>query len=130
VLTLRCEHPGHPYVHRLGPAPYFRLAGTSLQVGPDDRQVGYYARGLWHAGGREFLTLTVESPAAVRFEHHGGAGSGAHGPFELVRLLDGALWYGLRADQLLASYDDESQCWYSHVDQRHCAAAVLMAPAG
>jgi hypothetical protein len=122
VLTLRFEAPESRQVHHLGPAPYFRLQGKSLRAGPDDREVGIYDNGTWHLGGEAFIVFTTESSARVRFE---GRGQATHGPFERVKLVDGAIRC---EDRLLARYDRLTCLWYSYSDQQEYPAAVL-APA-
>src|SRR5262249_30521698 len=124
VLTLRCDRPGHPSVPRLGPAPYFRLVGDSLRAGPEDTEVGCYRNGRWQVRGHAFLTLTTQGPAVVRFES-----GGTYGPFPSVEVLAGTLWHGAKADRLLASYDEESDSWFSYPDGHHFPPVVL-SPAG
>jgi hypothetical protein len=106
----------------VGPAPYFRIAGNSLRAGPGDVEVGYYADGAWHIGGKAFLTATADAPAKVRFE---GSGAGTHGPFEWVHLVDGAIRHGVNAAVVLAKFDEDSQQWHVYAEGRDCPVAIL-----
>ena len=127
MLSLTFEHPVHRETRAVGPAPYFRLAGNALRAGPDDAAVAVYEGGAWHVGGKSFLTVTVGEPATIRFEGDGEGCSGTHGPFEQVKLVDGAIRCGPKLRTLLAKFDEDSQSWFIYADQSSCPAAVLSA---
>jgi hypothetical protein len=125
VLALLFEHPTQGERLTVGPAPYFRLAGKSLRAGPGDEEVGFYENGMWHLAGKAFLTATADSPAQVEFRHDGDPSSGTHGPFENLKLVDGAIRHGPKSGAVLAKFDEDSQTWYSYADRKDCPVAVL-----
>ena len=128
MLTLHFEHPATRDDHSIGPAPYFRFAGSSLRAGPQDQEVASYAGGMWHINGRSFTTVTPQSPATVRFESADQSCSETYGPFDQVRLVDGFMRYGNQFKQILARLDEQSQLWYVYPAQRDCPTAMLVTP--
>jgi hypothetical protein len=127
---LQFEHPASREVLSVGPAPYFVVRGGELLAGPGEEPVGHYQDGLWHAGGRSFTAVTPDAPTAVRFEANGGESCvEERGPFEHVKLIDGAIRHGPRLGRLLAKFDEGSQSWVVYPGRKTCHTAVL-APAG
>src|SRR5688572_13575932 len=110
MLTLIFE-PLSGATHTVGPTPSFRLAGTSLRLGPQDVEVATYRNGQWHVAGRSFTVILVEKRATVHFEPPAQGSSTAFGPFERVRLVDGAIRYGEKSGVLLARLDEGSRRW-------------------
>jgi hypothetical protein len=126
---LHFEHPASRDVLSVGPAPYFVVRGASLLAGPDEEPVGFYADGLWHVAGRSFTAARPDVPTAVQFQDNGSHSGEALGPFEHVKLVDGAIRQGPRLGRLLAKFDDESQLWLVYPGRKKCHSAVL-SPAG
>ena len=124
MITLYLEHPVSQQVRRIGPAPYFRLKADTLVSGPDDVVIGTYQNGVWTVNGDVFLTLAADAPARVRFE---GNGSGNHdfGPFERLKVVDGAIRHGPNAVELLARLDEEKQAWYVYSEQKNYPVAIV-----
>jgi hypothetical protein len=127
MLVLRFEHPVNRQSYRVGPAPYFRIDGSALVAGPDNRVVAQYQNGTWQVGGTSFLTATAEAPARVLFTDDSQSGAGPHGPFTELKLVDGAVRHGNGFHQLLARFDEQSQTWYAYADQRHYPIVLLSA---
>jgi hypothetical protein len=109
----------------LGPAPYFRMAGSVLQAGPDDREVGRYHNGSWRIGGNHSPFLSVQSSAKIHFEKDGCPCSGAYGPLDGVQIADRHLWYGGVLRLALARLDALAQSWHVYPSQEMCPVAVL-----
>ena len=128
MLRLQFEHPASPEALSVGPAPYFLVRGGALLAGPKDEPVAYYEDGLWHAAGRSFTAVKPDGPTTVQFQEDGSRCSGPLGPFEHVKLIDGAIRHGPRLGRLLAKFDDESQLWLVYPSRKQCHTAVL-APA-
>ncbi len=130
MLRLQFEHPASREVLSVGPAPYFVVRGAALLAGPGEEPVGFYADGLWHVAGRSFTAIKPDGPTAVQFQENGSQScTDALGPFEHVKLVDGAIRQGPRLGRLLAKFDDESGTWLVYPGRKKCHSAVL-SPAG
>ncbi len=123
MLTLRCE-PIAGIAHSIGPAPYFRIEGGTLRIGPANAEVGTHQGGLWQIGGRYFTTLALETPTTIRFEG-GDSCEGTHGPFDRVRLVDGVIRHGAHSGQLLARLDEESGSWHVYNNAGDCHKVII-----
>ena len=128
MLTLHFEHPISNQIHMVGPAPYFRISGDDVRVGPNDAVVATYRNGIWTLDGTSFLTITVEVTAAIRFEGNGDPDGMSYGPFECLRVVDGAIRHGPNAIELLARLDEGTQAWYVYAEQRNYRVAILALP--
>ncbi len=128
MLTLRLEHPLNDQVHVVGPAPFFRIEGPTLFTGPDKRQAAVYRGGFWQANGNAFLTLTPEAPVRVEFIYSEPQTAGPHGPFEELRVVDGAIRHGPRLAALLARFDERMQAWYVCPEARNSPVVILSMP--
>lgn len=126
MFDLRLENPVTSQVHTLGPVPYVKFVGGSLRVGPDDREVASYRDGTWHVDGDGFLSIAVGQPVTVRFEEpDNGSCAAPLGPFDHVKVVDGAIRQGPRLGRLVARLDEDAQSWYVYSDRKNCPAAVL-----
>ncbi len=126
MLTLYLEHPVNQQIRRVGPAPYFRITGDTLLAGPDERIIGTYENGVWAVENDVFLIIGADHPTKVRFESNGES-CADYGPFERLKVVDGAIRHGPNAIELLARLDDQAQLWYVYAEQKYCPAAVLVA---
>jgi hypothetical protein len=125
MLTLQFEHPVSRQVQVVGPAPYFRISGDDLRAGPSDAIVATYRNGVWTLEGDSFLTIAAEVPAAIRFEDNGNPGGSSYGPYERLRVVDGAIRHGPNAIELLARLDERTQAWYVYAEQKNYPFVVL-----
>ena len=57
----------------LGPAPFFRIEGVTLQQGPDHSVVGRYFDHHWEIGDRFVSSYECVEPVCLHFEGAGGA---------------------------------------------------------
>jgi hypothetical protein len=128
MITLQFEHPVSHQVQTVGPAPYFRITGDDLRAGPNDAVVATYRNGVWTVNGDSYLTIATESPTAIRFEGNGTPSPSQYGPFERLRVVDGAIRHGPNAIELLARLDEAKQAWYVYAEQKNYSIAVLAKP--
>jgi hypothetical protein len=76
----------------LGPAPYFRVEGPTLQQGPDRAVVARYFDFHWEFGARFVSSYEYIDPVLLHFEDQHGALSRVYGPFQQVRFPDGSCY--------------------------------------
>jgi hypothetical protein len=130
VLELEFEHPASRETLSVGPAAYFIVKGCRLLAGPGEQEVGFYEDGLWHVEGRSFTAARAAAPTRIDFhEDAGGSCAAPLGPFEHMKLVDGAIRCGPKLGKLLARLDEDSQQWLIYPSRKKCSAAVL-SPAG
>ncbi len=110
----------------VGPAPYFRVAGNSLKVGPADLNIASYRQGRWHFPTESFASVSTRAPAQISFEAGADAAPVISGPFAQVRLVQNAIWNG--NGELVAEFEVESQSWWVYPGRVQCWGAVI-APA-
>jgi hypothetical protein len=121
VLSLHFEiEPGEDQA-LVGPAPYFRVAGNRLKVGPADLDIASYRQGRWHFPTGSFSSITARAPAQITFET--GASPMIAGPFAQVRLAQGAIWN--EEGEIVAEFEEESQSWWVYPGRVQCSGAVI-----
>ncbi len=124
MIKLQFEHPVSRQIQLVGPAPYFRLTGDDLRAGPSDAVVATYRNGIWTLDGDSYLTIAAEDATAIRFEGNGNGGS-LYGPYDRLRVVDGAIRHGPNAIELLARLDEGTQAWYVYAEQKNYPVVIL-----
>jgi hypothetical protein len=76
----------------LGPAPFFRIEGTTLQQGPDRSVVGRYFDHHWEIGNRFVSSYECADAVLLHFEGQGGESSRVYGPFQQLRFPNGSCY--------------------------------------
>jgi hypothetical protein len=76
----------------LGPAPFFRIEGSTLQQGPDHSVVGRYYDHHWEIGNRFVSSYECVDAVLLHFEGHAGESSGIYGPFQQLRFPNGSCY--------------------------------------
>jgi hypothetical protein len=123
MLSLHFEiEPGQDQA-LVGPAPYFRVAGNRLKVGPADLDVACYREGRWHFPTGSFAAVTARTPARISFETGAQDSPIISGPFAELRLAQGAIWNGDEA--LVAEFKEDSQSWWVYPGRVQCWGAVI-----
>jgi len=76
----------------LGPAPFFRIEGPTLQQGPDRSVVGQYSDHHWEIGNRFVSSYECVEAVLLHFEGAGGESSRIYGPFQQLRFPNGSCY--------------------------------------
>jgi hypothetical protein len=76
----------------LGPAPFFRIEGSTLQQGPDRSVVGRYYDHHWEIGSRFVSSYECAEAVLLHFEGPGGESSRIYGPFQQLRFPNGSCY--------------------------------------
>ncbi len=125
MVTVRFLRTDGTEVHRAGPFAWVRVAGGSLQAGPDGQEIARYRGGIWTLDGQSVPKYVVHgSTCSVRFEADSPDDSPLYGPFDQVELVDGAV-YVQPGRRLLARLDERDQSWYSYEDKRSWRSMVV-----
>jgi hypothetical protein len=109
----------------LGPAPYFRITGNFMRVGPDNTVAARYKNHFWEIQGQYFTSYRCVVPIAVHFEDAQGERSSQFGPFASLGVADGVAY----ADGVLfARLVEESQLWHSYAEGTYWPVMVITPP--
>jgi len=76
----------------LGPAPFFRIEGSTLQQGPDRSVVGRYFDHHWEIGNRFVSSYEFMDAVLLHFEGPAGESSRVYGPFQQLRFPNGSCY--------------------------------------
>jgi hypothetical protein len=76
----------------LGPAPFFRIEGPLLIMGPDRSVVGRYSDHHWEIGSRFVSSYECVDAVLLHFEGPQGEASRTYGPFQQVRFPNGSCY--------------------------------------
>jgi hypothetical protein len=106
----------------LGPAPYFRLEGSTLRVGPDDRVVATYRRHHWQVEGHHASSYECRDRTRVYFANPDGEQSKLLGPFARLHFPNGSCYAD---DFRIAEYAEESEHWLNCEDSTPWSAIVI-----
>lgn len=107
------EEPGQS----IGPAPFFRLTGGTLQIAPDFHVVAHHLGFIWECNGHLYKKLESDVPIVVHFEGQHGAASETAGPFARFQVIDGVAYAdGERLAKLLEGQErwclaNTEECW-------------------
>jgi hypothetical protein len=99
----------------VGPCDSFRLSRNVLQTG--DEMVAVYSAGLWRTSKNCFLVLSIGPNVQVTYSSE-TAESEAHGPFEKLFVVDGAVHAGEREGSILARFEEPTGHWLCLLDRR------------
>lgn len=112
---------------RVGPAPAFLLDGPTLRAG--DETIAAQEKGAWKHDGTTFPAVETTAPTQVRFEDERGFAV-TLGPFDRVQLSGSGIRCGHGFGEILASFNERSQCWYEYLSRKRYATVVLEAADG
>lgn len=125
MVTVRFLRTEGREVYKAGPFPWVRLAGGSLDGGPDGRAIARYRGGIWSVDSHTVPKYIIHGSACtVRFEADSSDDLATHGPFDKVELVDGSA-YVEPDHHLLARLDEQGQEWYSYDDKRRWPKLVI-----
>jgi hypothetical protein len=126
MLILRLDDGFSTFVG-LEPAPYVRIHGRWLCVGPNDERVAEHRDRQWVRGKFHHVTLSIDESIQICFETPGDPVL-SFGPFEKLRLTDGIMRAG-SANRMLAHFDEASETWLVF-DKKLSMANVMITPGG
>jgi hypothetical protein len=111
MLTLLFFRTGDRPVHAAGPVPFVRVAGTSLQIGPDNQNLGHHRGGFWRVAGQDTPKFLVTGSGPLLLEAERPDESIVLGEFGQLEFVDGAI-YSHPGSLLLARLDEPAKAWY------------------
>jgi hypothetical protein len=126
MLSLRFENPVSGKAETIGPAPYFCVSCGVLRRGPDNSEVALYDHGTWTANGETYMAITASENVRVHFNGDLNECADTYGPFQGLRLVNGAMRAGPDFGDVLAKYQRDSQTWYIYEDEKTCKTATII----
>ncbi|MEX2119792.1 MAG: hypothetical protein WD847_09370 [Pirellulales bacterium] len=114
VVVLLDEPAETSKIEQLDRVASLRIQGRSLEMTGLKRPL-VYERGAWHSPTRSYSVISIETPVHVHFEDRQGH-SKRFGPFEGLRVVDGAIRPGNNPQHVLAWLEQEHWVWHIHGD--------------
>ena len=105
-----------------GPAPYFRVEGSSLFEGPHNRVIARYGQRYWQFENRHLSSYECRDRTQLRFENKDGQLSEVLGPFARVLFPNGSCYAD---DRRLAEYVEDAEQWLRFTDYTRWSAIVI-----
>lgn len=112
---------------RLGPAPWFRIAGNFIRQGPHGSIAGTFRMHHWEVGGHHYGRYDCKTPVVLHFEDAQGGASEQFGPFSFLFAQDGVLH---AERELFAKFIEETQMWHCFATENFWPVMVLKSPPG
>jgi hypothetical protein len=124
MLTLAFYRTGDKIIHSAGPVRTIQIAGGSLRVGPDGRQLAQYHDGLWRVDGHDVPKYIVSGSGPILLEGERPGKPVQLGEYAQLEIVDGAI-YTRPGCALLARFDDSSASWYIYQDKGSCSSVFI-----
>lgn len=106
----------------LGPAPWFRVGGNFIRLGPHNSIGGTYRQHHWEVAAHYFTRFDCKDRAFLHFEDCAGGASESFGPFTEFYAADGII----HADgELFAKFVEESQLWHCYPTENFWPILVI-----
>jgi hypothetical protein len=107
---------------KLGPAPWFRVAGNFIRQGPHGSIIGSFRNHFWEVQSRRFIRYYCEEPHSIHFEDAAGGEGIRLGPFTRLWLEDGVL----HGDSFLkAKFSEQTQVWHVYETDTYWPVLVI-----
>jgi len=130
MVKVQFLRTGDKLLRTIGPFPWVRLDGKSLQAGPNGEEIAHYHGGVWYAAELSAPKYVVHGSACtVRFQSEGTEEFTIPGPLDKVEVVDGAV-YTQPGQRLIARLDEERKAWYTYEDKRFWPSLVMERYAG
>ena len=110
----------------LGPAPWFKVGGNFMRVGPHGAIAGTYRLHHWEVQSQHYTRWDCRGQSWVHFEDALGGNTEVFGPFEEVYAADGVM----HADgKLFAKFIEETQLWHCYPSENFWPVMVIKSAA-
>ena len=106
-------------------APWFRVERHELRLGPTERLLGHLSNRQWRVDGNHYGEIRAAPGSRLQFEDAYGRVSREGGPFQSLRISDGAI----HADgRVLARFDEDTYVWRCATTREAWPSIVVAAP--
>jgi hypothetical protein len=113
----------------IGPAPWFRISGNYVRMGPHGTIAGTFSKHHWEVNGQHYPRYDSEPdvPVAVHFEDAAGGPTPDFGPYRKLYAEDGVM----HADgKLFAKFIEETVLWHCFVNEAYWPVLIIKPAAG
>jgi hypothetical protein len=111
----------------IGPAPWFRISGNYIRMGPHGTISGTFHMHHWEVNGHHYPRYDCKEPVLIHFEDVAGGPTPDFGPFSSLYAQDGLLHAG-RA--LFAKFIEETVLWHCFVSETYWPVLVIKSVPG
>ena len=108
----------------VGPAPWFRVSGNYVRMGPHGTICGTFNMHHWEVDGHHFprYDSMSEEPVVLHFEDAAGGPTGDFGPFTRLYAEDGVM----HADgTLFAKFIEETVLWHCFPTETYWPVLII-----
>ena len=108
----------------IGPAPWFRISGNFVRMGPHGTISGTFHLHHWEVAGHHFprYDSDISQPVTVHFEDADGGPTPDFGPFEKLYAEDGVM----HADgKLFAKFIEETVLWHCFLSETYWPVLII-----
>jgi hypothetical protein len=127
MIQLYFENGSRDNAAKLGPAPWFRIAGNFIRQGPHGAIVGTFRMHHWEVNARHFARYDCEGPVTLHFEDLEGGKTEYFGPFSRIYAQDGVMH---AEKELFAKFVEENQVWHAFATETFWPVLVIEAVTG
>ena len=106
----------------LGPAPWFRISGNFIRVGPHGTIGGTFNMHYWEVNGRHYPRYDCPEPAVLHFEDTAGGPTPRFGPCRSLYAEDGVLHVD---GKLFAKFIEETVLWHRFETETYWPVLVI-----
>jgi hypothetical protein len=111
----------------LGPAPWFRISGNYIRMGPHGTIAGTFHLHHWETDGRHYSRYECKEPVLLHFEDAAGGPTRDFGPYSELYAEDGVM----HADgQLFAKFVEETVLWHCFPTETYWPVLIIKAVPG
>jgi hypothetical protein len=122
MIRLLLEKPPPKRPVSLGPAPWFRIGGNFIRVGPHGTIGGTYRQHQWEVQAQYFTRWDCRERVLVHFEDAAGGATQDYGPFSESYAADGVMHVD---NKLFAKFVEESQLWHCYPTENFWPVMIL-----
>lgn len=124
MISLRMLSPFTGDSPTIGPVRAVVITGERMTL--DGKEVAVHRNGQWHHAGRHYTTILLDSPIRLSFEDDFGNRSATYGPFDSLKLVDGAIRTGESFRDVISRLDESSKHWVVYDEPGEWLRAVFV----
>ena len=106
----------------IGPAPWVRISGNFIRMGPHGTIAGTFHMHYWEVNGRHYPRYDCPDPAVLHFEDAEGGSTREFGPFSALYAEDGVL-HG--DGKLFAKFVEETVLWHCFETETYWPVLII-----
>jgi hypothetical protein len=111
----------------IGPAPWFRISGNYVRMGPHGTISGTFHMHHWEVNGHHYPRYDCNDSVIIYFEDAAGGPTPHFGPFSSLYAQDGVLHANKK---LFAKFIEETVLWHCFVTETYWPVLIIKPVSG